>query len=153
VESGDDRFGIAGELVGGVLSADVTSAGESLPFTVPIDDKLVFSSGVGAALEFPALDVGETVRLESFDPLTLRKSSMRVRCAAMETIELGSGPISTRRLEVLASGMRSEVWIDEAGDVVKLVTPFGLTLQRIAPDEGPAATAAGAAGPNPPLGE
>lgn len=135
VESGDYRFSIAGELSGGLLSADVTSAGESLPITVPIDDKLVFSSGIGSALEFPELDVGEAVRLESFDPLTLQKGSMRVRCVAMETIELGSGPISTRRLEVLASGIRSHVWIDDSGEVVKMTTPFGLTLQRIRPDE------------------
>lgn len=134
VQSGDYRFGISGALSSGLLSADIVSAGESLPLRLPIDDRLVFSSGVGSLLEFPALDVGEVVRLESFDPLTLRKSPIRVRCVAEETIDLG-GPVATRRLEVLASGVHSQVWIDDSGAVVKMATPFGLTLQRIDPIE------------------
>lgn len=135
VVSGSHQFGISGGISDGILSADVTAAGESLPLKMPIDDRLVFSSGIGGTLEFPPLEVGQVARFETFDPLTLRKSPVRVRCQARETIELEAGPIATRRLEVLASGLRSNVWIDESGEVVKMTTPFGLTLQKIDPVE------------------
>ena len=131
IRSAEYDFRITGGLGDGVLSAEVLSAGESFPLSLPVDGEMVFANGFGATFELPALEVGEEVRLESFDPLTLSKSPARVRCLARETLDLGAGPIATRRLQVTLGGIRSLAWIDEAGEVVRAETPVGLVLQKI----------------------
>ncbi len=136
IRSAEYDFRIQGALGNGELKAEVFSAGETFPLSLPVDGEMIFSSGFGATFELPALgagplEVGEEVRLESFDPLTLSKSPARVRCLARETLDLDAGPIATRRLQVTMGGIRSLAWIDEAGEVVRAETPFGLVLQRI----------------------
>ncbi len=133
VTSGDYDLGVSGLWAGGTLRAEVTSAGETTPVEVPIDGDLVFSSGFGILLELPALAVGEELRLAGFDPLTLQKGPVRVRCVAEETLRIDGAPVATRRLEVISGGIRSRVWIDPAGEVVQMKTPFGLTLKRALP--------------------
>lgn len=133
VASGDYDLGVAGRWADGMLRAEVSSAGETVPVAVPVDEELVFSSGFGTLLELPALAVGEEVRLAGFDPLTLQKSPMRVRCVAEETLQIDASPVATRRLEVIAGGIRSRAWIDASGEVVQMKTPFGLTLRRVGP--------------------
>jgi hypothetical protein len=135
VRSMEHDFRIAGELIEGELRSQVFSAGESLPFKVPVRGDLMFSSGFGATLELPSLEVGEEVLLESFDPMTLRKSVVRVRCLARETLELSEGPIAVRRLSLVMGGIRSLAWVDDVGEVVRAETPFGLILQKISPDD------------------
>ncbi len=127
-------FRIEGQLADGRLDAQVLSAGEALPFEVPVDEQLIFGGGFGTTLAYPSLAVGDEVRLESFDPLTLKKSPVRVRCLSQETLRIADAAAVTRRLEVTASGIRSQVWIDEQGDVVQMQTPFGLMLRKISPE-------------------
>ncbi len=131
IRSAEYDFRIHGGLGGGELTAEVVSAGETFPLSLPVDGEMVFASGFGATLELPTLEVGEEVRLESFDPLTLSKSPARVRCLARESLDLGMGPIATRRLQVTMGGVRSLAWVDEGGEVVRAETPFGLVLQKI----------------------
>ncbi len=131
IRSAEYDFQIHGGLGGGELKAEVVSAGETFPLSLPVAGEMVFASGFGATFELPALEVGEEVRLESFDPLTLSKSPARVRCLARESLDLGAGPIATRRLQVTMGGIRSLAWIDEAGEVVRAETPVGLVMQRI----------------------
>lgn len=122
---------IRGELGNGELAAEVISAGETFPLNLPVNGEMIFSSGLGASFELPALDVGEDYRLETFDPLTLSKSTARIRCLARETLDLAGAPIETRHLQVVMNGFRSDVWIDDAGEVVRAKTPLGLMLQRL----------------------
>lgn len=134
VRSADYDFRVDGRLADGLLEAEVTTAGESLPLSVPVSEDLVFTSGFGTAVEFPSLAVGEEARLASFDPLTLQKSSMRLRCLAEETLTIAGVPTPARRLEVTSGALRSQVWIDSEGGVLQIVTPFGWTLRRGGPE-------------------
>lgn len=133
VGSGDYDFRLAGTVSDGALRGEVTSAGETVPLEMAVDDELVFAGGFGTSLEFPDLDVGDEVRLESFDPLTLTKSPMRLRCTAREPLQIGGRTLETRRLHATTGGLEVRVWIDEGGEVVQAETPLGLVLRRIEP--------------------
>lgn len=130
VRSADYDFQLDGVVSGGQLQGEIRSAGEVLPLELPISEEMLISSGFGAALQFPVLEVGETFLVDSFDPLTLSRGTARVRCLAEETLIVGDQSIATRRLEVRMSGIESLAWVDERGDVVKAETPFGLILER-----------------------
>lgn len=135
VRSSGHEFRIAGQVADGALSARVTSAGESLPLDLPVDADLIFSSGLGPALRFPRLEVGDTVWLDSFDPLTLAKSRSRVTCTAREVLRLAGAEVPTCRLTITTHGLASLAWIDDRGEVVRAETPVGLVLERISPAE------------------
>ncbi len=115
------------------MLGEIHSAGEVLPLSFPVDSEMVFTSGFGSALTFPRLEVGEEVRLDSFDLLTLRKSPARVRCVARETLQVMGETLRTRRLLVRSSGIESRVWIDDADEVVRAETQLGWILERIRP--------------------
>ncbi len=123
-------FAVDGEISGGELRGEIATAGEKLPIQLPIDDSVIFSTGVGQAMQFPRLEVGDEVLLDSFDPLTLTKSRARVRCTSQEILHLDGGEVVTRRLLVTTNGLSSVAWIDEAGEVVRAQTPIGLTFER-----------------------
>lgn len=135
VRSAEYDFMIAGALADGELAAEVSSAGEVFPLRLPVRGDMVFASGFGAALELPALEVGEEYRLESFDPVTLQKGDARIRCVAHENLEIAGEAIATRRLRVTMNGFHSEAWVDDAGEIVRAETPFGLVLQQITATE------------------
>ena len=133
VRSAGFDFEITGDVEDGKLSGEMVSAGEVIPLHLPVDDSLIFSSGLGSALRFPVLDVGDEYRLDSFDPLTLSKSEARVRCTAREKLYLDGVEVSTCRLTVTSGGLTSLAWVDEKGEVVRAETPIGLVLERLTP--------------------
>jgi len=135
VRSAGYDFRVAGALADGELAAEVSSAGEVFPLRLPVGGDMVFASGFGAALELPALEVGEEYRLESFDPVTLSKGDARIRCVARENLEIAGEVVATRRLQVTMNGFRSAAWVDDAGEIVRAETPFGLVLQQISATE------------------
>ncbi|MCP3956548.1 MAG: transglutaminase domain-containing protein [bacterium] len=135
VRSAGFDFELSGEVADGELRSEMVSAGEVIPWRLPVNDAMIFSGGLGSALRFPALEVGEQVRLDTFDPLTLSKSEARVRCVAREVLSLSAGEVETCRLSVQMSGLKSLAWIDDTGEVVRAETPIGLVLERISPHD------------------
>ncbi len=131
VRSAGFDFEIAGDVEAGELRGEMSSAGEVIPLRLPVDESLVFSSGLGSALHFPRLKVGDEYLFDSFDPITLSKSRARVRCTARETLRIGEEELSTCRLSVTAGGLSSLAWIDDEGEVVRAETPIGLVLERL----------------------
>lgn len=131
VRSADYAFQVEGRVGDGELRGTVMSAGETLPLQLPIDNEVLFGNGLGSALSFPTLEVGEEYRMESFDPLTLSEGQARVRCVAREILELPEGPVETLRLEVETGGFESLAWVDEQGDLVRAETPIGLVIERL----------------------
>ena len=128
-------FEVKGEVADGELRGQIVSAGETLPLRLPVDDSVIFSSGMGSAMRLPLLEPGSEVFVDSFDPLTLSKSRARVRCTAKEILRSGSVEIATRRLVVETNGLSSTAWIDELGEVVRAETPIGLIVERLEANE------------------
>ncbi len=131
VRSAGFDFEVKGDVGDGELRGEIASAGEVIPLSLPVDDELLFASGLGSALRFPSMEVGDEYRLDSFDPLTLSKSKARVKCTARETLHLGETEVTTCRLRVTTSGLSSLAWIDDDGEVVRAETPIGLVLERL----------------------
>ena len=124
VRSAGFDFEVSGEVENGELNGEMVSAGEVVPLRLPVDDSLIFSSGMGSVVRFPRLEVGDEYRLDSFDPLTLSKSESRVKCTARETLNLSGIEVSTCRLRVTTGGLSSLAWIDDKGKVRAVHTGF-----------------------------
>ena len=134
VESMEQTMQLSGRLVDGELQGEIRSAGESMPLSLPMDPDVLLQTGLGSASRFPSMDVGDDIRMESFDPLTMRKATARVRCVAVTVIDVDGVGIDTKELEVTTGGFTSKAWVDDQGEVVRAETPFGLVLQRLSPE-------------------
>lgn len=146
VESMGQAMELRGELKNGELVGEVISAGDSMPLQLPMDPQALLGTGLGTASRFPAMEVGDDLRMDSFDPLTFNKTEARVRCVARQVIEVDGVGVETRLLEVTTGGFTSQAWIDDVGEVVRAETPFGLTLQRLSPERASAMAGSAAGG-------
>ena len=134
VESMEQTLRLTGEVRDGELNAEVRSGGESMPLQLPMDPEVLLQTGLGTASSFPAMEVGDDFRMESFDPLTMRQTTARVRCVEEAILEVDGVGVETRKLEVTTGGFTSTAWVDTQGEVVRAETPFGLVLQRLSPE-------------------
>lgn len=146
VESLGQTLKLIGEVKDGALKGTMESGGETLPLELPMDPEVLLQTGFGTASRFPTMEIGDDFRMDSFDPLTMKKATARVRCVAVETLDVDGVPLSTRRLEVTTSGFTSVAWVDDDGEVVRAETPFGLTMQRLSPERASAMAGPASAG-------
>lgn len=127
---------VAEEETGRVLRLVVTTAGEEFPVAMPVGEGLsLWGAGGATMLNLPALEPGDEYRLAVFDPMTLSVQDARLRYLAEETIASRGETVTARKVEVDVNGMRSVAWVGDAGDVLRMETPLGLTLARIGPEE------------------
>ncbi|MEL7059459.1 MAG: transglutaminase-like domain-containing protein [Acidobacteriota bacterium] len=147
--SADTELAIDATIDEGTLRGTVLSAGERLPIELPLGADAWLDGGMGTALRFPTLEPGDTVRLESFDLLSMRRSWARVRCLAIEPLALesadGQRVVEARKLEIDQSGLRTLAWVDGDGEVLRASTPLGLEIRRL---DGPPRDALDAARPD-----
>ncbi len=136
VESGPHSFAIRGTVEGGELRADLLSAGESFPLTLPMEDSLLFANGFGGALELPMLEPGQVTTLDSFDPMTLRQGRLRLAGLRNEVLILNGEEVQARVIEIESSGLRTQAWVDMTGQLLRADTPLGLRLERSTPPTG-----------------
>ncbi|MEM9556122.1 MAG: transglutaminase-like domain-containing protein [Acidobacteriota bacterium] len=135
VRSNGAEFALRGAVLGETFRGTIVSAGEELPLELPVPGDLLLETGFGQAVRFPTLEPGDDVRIASLDPLTLQRGTARVRCLAIETLQIGGRSIEARKLEVDAGGFTSLAWVDENGEVLRASTPLGLEIRRLAPGE------------------
>jgi hypothetical protein len=139
------------EVIGGVqdgeLSGTLQTAGESIPFSYPVGDSLLFSAGLGSAATLPALEPGEEVFVDLFDPVSLAPGRTRLRCVGEETVGIGGRQIETRILTLKSPGLEAKAWIDQQGRVLRLESPLGIVLRQVSRAEALAKTPDSTPGP------
>ncbi len=136
IRSGDHELAVTGELANSVLRTEVHSAGEVLHWSKEVKGTWTESGGFGAPLYLPSLEVGEQIRISSFDPLTLRPQPARAHCVAQERRMIAGVERDTWVIELRSNGVESRAWVDAGGMVVRAETAMGLAFEVIAPDPG-----------------
>lgn len=131
LRSGENDFRIVGTVRDGELAASVSSGGERFPLKVALGDGAVLTDAFGSSLSLPRLAVGEEAVVDSFDPVTLGRGRVRLRCLAEETRTVAGERIPVHVLAVTASGVETKAWVAADGEVVRAETPFGLVLEKV----------------------
>ena len=133
VSTGDTHAMSATGVVGdGVLSVIVNTAGSEFPIEIPLRSDLFVSGKMGTtSFNFPALEIGEEVLIDTFDPLTFSSGTARIRFVGVETLTVSGEQVATRKLTTTLGGITSTSWVTEDEEVVRVETPFGLILKKI----------------------
>ena len=136
IRSFDHTMRILGKTADGRLSLEFQTAGESFPLEFPMGGDLLLSGGMGTTtLNLPALEVGDEVVIDSFDPLTLTKGRAHVKCVGRETIEAAGEWFDTKVLTTSLSGVTSKFWVTDSEETIRIETPFGFTFLKISQEE------------------
>ncbi len=92
------------------------------------DDAVIYSPMM--TLQLKQLKVGQTIRLKTFDPLSLGIREVVVEALRKETLQRRDGATETTVLSVESQGIDALTWIDEEGVVAFVRTiDFGIAGQ------------------------
>lgn len=131
LRSGDYLFRIAGRLEDGKLQATIHTAGEEYPVTFPVGDEFNLApGGLGVTMDLPRMEVGKTYTVDTLDPLNLSATKSRLTVLREEYIEVMGLNIEAKVIELESGGQRSLAWVNDDGEVLRVETPFGFSLER-----------------------
>lgn len=146
VRAEDQTMTLDGTVEGGMLRGRVTTAGELMPFEVPLADRLLLATGIGPLADIPPLEAGEVTVAQGLDPISLRAAPIRLRGSGREILSVAGKPVSARIVEIEARGLVARAWVAADGGLLRAETPFGLTFEAIDLDVPGPATATGETG-------
>ena len=136
LKSGAQRMRIEGAVMEGVLEAQLHTAGETIPFSFPIDEKLMLSGGMAMpSLEMPTLEPGEEVYIDTFDPTTMDVGRAKLTCVGEETLEWDGETVAVSVIETSVGGITTKAWVTDEQDILRAETALGFVLERISPQE------------------
>jgi transglutaminase-like putative cysteine protease len=134
--AGESKSRVYGELRDGQLSANLDTGGAVTPFKFPVGEDMLLGMGMGGtAMELPALEPGQEVYIDSFDPTSMSVGKAKLKCTGRETLTVGGEPVETTIIDITLGGMTTRTWIDENQETVKAQTPLGITLKKITSQE------------------
>jgi len=138
--SGNHDIALTGQIRSGLLSAKLQTAGETIPFSLPMDADIMMSTDMLPILNTASLEPGDSFVLDTFDPMSLSTSEARVECIGRETITINGESLETTKLAIEGGGYTSMAWVDANDEIARIQMPFGFTLERASPDTAIAGT-------------
>lgn len=119
-----------GVVEGGRLRGAAITAGERIPFDLPLGKDLLLASGVGPLTDLPLLEAGDVATVDALDPISLRPAPLRLRGLGREALRIGDETVSTRRVEIERRKQSlATVWIGDDGGWLRAETALGLTFE------------------------
>lgn len=136
LRSGKHEMVVEGDVSDGMLHSRLHVGDDVTPFTLPVDDTLFFSGGMGmTALDLPSLEPGQEVYIDSFDPMTMSVGKAKVRCVGIDPMDFRGETVDAYALETTVAGITTKAWVTEDDQMIRAETAFGFIIKQITPDE------------------
>lgn len=133
---GKHAMAARGTVEDGLLKVEVETAGARFPMSFPVGPDVLVQGNFGAtSLNLPALEVGDEVLIDVFDPITLTKGTARVECIGTENIEYDGELVPTKVLTTTLAGLTTKTWVSLDEEIMRVETPVGFILRRIPQQE------------------
>ncbi|MBI3304550.1 MAG: transglutaminase domain-containing protein [Deltaproteobacteria bacterium] len=123
-------FQVTGEVTNQTLRGQITTGGETSPFSFPLREPLYLPTTTQMALRGVALQPGEERRFSIFNPLSLRTDTISVTAIGAETLSLKGEKQPVIKVAERFAGTTVHAWLDQEGKVVKEEAALGLVLLR-----------------------
>jgi len=127
---------LTGTVDAGQINAVMHTAGEEVPFTLPVGSKLLLSGGLGlSAVTLPHMQPGEVVYLDAFDPATMSLGKARLEALRHEVLQVAGEAVETTLIETSIGGIVTRAWVSKDEEIVRAETPLGLIIKKISPED------------------
>lgn len=123
------EIGFEGTVLDGLLSGSLRTGGELVPVSLPIPAGIL-ASGIAAPLDLPLVEPGQRRSLAGFDPVSLAAGRIELEGLEPQSLVIDGETILARVVQVQQGGVSSRLFLDDAGEMLRAETPFGLTLER-----------------------
>ena len=123
-------FQVTGEVAGQELRGQITTGGETSPFSFPLHEALYLPDTVQMALRNTTLQPGEERQFSIFNPLSMRPDTIGVTAVGPETLSLQGKTQTVTKIAEHFNGTTVYAWLDQEGKVVKEEATMGLVLLR-----------------------
>lgn len=132
LRSGDTRFLISGEYDGKVISGNIVTGKEVIPYNIPVGKDVLLAGGPGLPLlDTPILQPGQSISINVFDPLSMSTQKAVIASHSKETVKIGNEEFETYKMTVSISGLTSTVWVTPNQEIVQAELPIGIKLRKI----------------------
>ena len=124
------RISFEGTVDDGRLDAEVQTAGEIIPVSLDVGDAFTVSPDITSTFDVAQMSPGGTYTTDSFDPLTMSRTTWRIRAVREESIQAYGTEYETMLLELDSGMMTTRAWVSHDNELVRVETPLGFTLVR-----------------------
>ena len=123
-------FIATGKVSDDTLKGEITTGGQTSPFSLPLSEPLYLPATAQTALRHNPLQTGETRQFTVFSPLSLKPETLTVTVVGPERIRIHDQEVETIKETIQFGGTTLTSWVDSKGNVLKEEAPLGLVLIR-----------------------
>jgi transglutaminase-like putative cysteine protease len=123
-------FAARGTSDGKTLAVTYGVAGQEADLEIPLEEPIRLPSTLRPWILAGDRSPGTRYTVPVFSPLTLGNEPMTVVIEGREGVPGAGGPVETLRLSEEHRGIRTSVWLDDDGAVVREQAALGFTLER-----------------------
>ena len=130
VSSGRFDFTAQGKVTDTALSLQTGAPGSMQSLTIPLQEKIYFTSGIVQAASAADLNPGDRMTLRVFDPMALGQESIILSVLGHEDIQIMGRTLPTTKISLQFKGSTQLAWIDANGDILKETGMLGISLEK-----------------------
>jgi len=130
VLSEEHSYRVEGEVSGAQLNVEVLTGGEKKTEIVHVPDGAYLPFSIGRVAVLKRWKPGDVTRLPVYDPSALSLLDATVEVGGVEELTLPDYQGDATELSVEMWNVRSTLWIDQSGWLVKELAPMGIEMRK-----------------------
>ena len=135
VSSGRFDFVAEGTVSDTKLALETGTPGSMQSLTVPLQEKIYFTSGIVQAASTADLNPGDSTTLRVFDPVAMGQESIVLSVLGDEEIQVMGRTLTATKISLQFKGSTQLAWIDANGDILKEKGMLGIRLEKATREE------------------
>ena len=135
VSSGRFDFIAKGSVSDATLSLSTGMPGSMQTRTIPLQDKIYFTSGIVQAATAADLKPGDSISLRVFDPVAMGQEAILLSVIGDEEVQVMGTSRTARKISLQFKGSTQLAWIDTNGDILKETGMLGISLEKTTREE------------------
>lgn len=123
-------FRASGEVKDQTLHGQMTTGGETSPFSFPLQSPIYLPATTAMTLRHVSLRPEEERRFSIFNPLSMKADTVTITVIGPETLTIKGKQIETTKVAERHGETTAYAWLDRAGKVIKEEASLGMVLLR-----------------------
>lgn len=130
MQSDKDNVHVKGEMEGNKIAISFITKEQKNVYKIPVKEHPIVSSAIVPYMVKSGFNKDKTMKLPVFDPSTLMGYDADIALLGWEKIDVEGEMMRTFHIKTTFKGIEVHAWVDEAGAIVKELSPIGLIVQR-----------------------
>jgi hypothetical protein len=130
MSSNKEEMNIKGEMAGSFIQIHMITKGKGNTYMIPMKEPPVVSSTILPYMLKKGFAQGATVSIPLFDPATMSRYDADVAPLGWEKVRIDGEAVRAFHVRTVFKGVELHAWVDEAGVIVKELSPLGLVIQK-----------------------